>query len=89
MQRLFKEMMILALAVFALIYLLYPSLGIFELIPDAIPLLGSIDEATATLILINTLRYYGLDLTKLFGAKSDPSNTVEGRRASERPPHYR
>jgi hypothetical protein len=26
------------------------------------------DEATATLIILNTLNYYGLDLTKLYGS---------------------
>ena len=30
------------------LYLVYPSLGIFELIPDAIPVVGSLDEAAAT-----------------------------------------
>lgn len=71
MGRLFKEMMILALAAVALIYLIYPSLGVFELIPDAIPVIGSLDEASATIILVNTLRYYGLDLARLYGRR-DP-----------------
>ena len=30
------------------LYLVYPSLGIFELIPDALPIVGSLDEAAAT-----------------------------------------
>lgn len=30
------------------LYLVMPTLGIFELIPDAIPLIGSLDEAGAT-----------------------------------------
>ena len=65
--RLLKEMVIVFLAVFAVIYLIFPTLGIFELIPDAVPLIGSMDEATATLIILNTLNYYGLDLTNLYG----------------------
>lgn len=64
--RAIKEMIIFFLAVFATLYLLFPTLGIFELIPDAVPLVGSIDEAGATLILLNTLNYYGLDLTNLY-----------------------
>lgn len=70
MGRLVKEMMILGLAAAAAIYLIYPSLGVFELIPDAIPIIGSLDEASATIILVNTFRYYGLDLTRLFGKRS-------------------
>lgn len=70
MGRLFKEMLVIGLGAVALIYLIYPSLGIFELIPDAIPVLGSLDEATATIILVNTFRYYGFDLTKLYGKRA-------------------
>lgn len=69
--RILKEMMILGLAAVAAIYLIYPSFGLLELIPDAIPLIGSLDEATATLILINTLRYYGIDLSRLYGKSTD------------------
>jgi hypothetical protein len=70
MGRLLKEMMIIGLAGVATIYLIYPSLGVFELIPDAIPILGSLDEASATIILINTFRYYGFDLTRMYGRRT-------------------
>ena len=71
MRRLFKEMMIIGLAVIALVYLLNPTLGVLELIPDNLPLIGNLDEAGATLILLNTLRYYGLDLNRLYGRSRD------------------
>jgi hypothetical protein len=71
MPRLFKEMVILGLGAVAAIYLVYPSLGVFELIPDAIPVLGSLDEASATVILLNTLRYYGIDLARLYGKREE------------------
>ena len=67
MRRLFKEMMIIGLGGIALIYLMNPTLGVLELIPDNFPLIGNLDEAGATLILLNTLRYYGLDLSRLYG----------------------
>jgi hypothetical protein len=79
MKRLFKEMFILGLAAVAVIYLMYPSLGVFELIPDAIPLIGSLDEATATLIILNTLRYYGVDLSRLYGRQKEQAHLPEGR----------
>jgi hypothetical protein len=78
MKRLIKEMFIVGLAAVALIYLMYPSLGIFELIPDAIPVIGSLDEATATIILINTLRYYGLDISRLYGRSRNQERLPEG-----------
>ncbi len=34
------------------IYILNPTFGIFEFIPDATPFIGNLDEATATGILI-------------------------------------
>ncbi|MFN8449608.1 MAG: DUF1232 domain-containing protein [Anaerolineae bacterium] len=78
MGRLLKEMMILGLGAVALLYLIYPSLGVFELIPDAIPVIGSLDEASATIILVNTLRYYGLDLARLYGRRAP--QLPDGRR---------
>jgi len=65
MIRLLKEMMIVLLAVVSLIYLMLPSL-----LPDFIPLIGWLDEGAATLTIVNTLKYYGLDLTDLYGTRS-------------------
>jgi uncharacterized membrane protein YkvA (DUF1232 family) len=74
MTRLLREMLILGLAAIALIYLVYPSLGLFELIPDAIPIIGNLDEAGAILILVNTLAYYGVDVTRLYGRSERRTN---------------
>ncbi len=41
------------------IYLIYPSMSVFELIPDAIPILGSLDEAGATAGLLYALSGLG------------------------------
>jgi len=50
----------------AFIYLLNPTAGVFEFIPDNIPLVGNLDDATATMVLLAALRYFGWDLTELF-----------------------
>ncbi len=68
--RIFKDLFIIGLAVLALIYLVNPTAGILELIPDNFPLVGNLDEAGATIILVNTLAYYGLDFSKLLGSRN-------------------
>lgn len=45
----------------ALIYLLNPTAGIIELIPDNVPLIGNLDEFSASLVLLHAIRH-------LFGA---------------------
>jgi hypothetical protein len=44
------------------VYLANPTLGVFELIPDNLPFVGNLDEATATAILISCLGYLGIRL---------------------------
>lgn len=78
MRRLFKDMTMLGLGAIAVIYLLNPTLGLIEFIPDAFPIIGNIDEATATLILINVLKYYGIDLT-MFQKQQTKRRVVRGQ----------
>lgn len=66
MIRLFKEMFIIFVALIALLYLLNPTLGILEFLPDNLPLVGNLDEGLAVVILLNTARYYGIDLTRMY-----------------------
>ena len=49
------------------VYLANPTLGVFEAIPDNVPFVGNIDEATATAILISCLGYLGIRLPFLSG----------------------
>jgi uncharacterized membrane protein YkvA (DUF1232 family) len=58
-----KTVWVSALGLLSLAYLLNPGAGVFELIPDNLPLLGNLDEATAVALLLASLRYFGLDLT--------------------------
>lgn len=62
--RLFKEMSILLTAFIAVMYMILPSL-----IPDVIPFIGALDEGAATLIILSTLKYYGIDLTGIYGVR--------------------
>ncbi|HQW04767.1 MAG: DUF1232 domain-containing protein [Flavobacteriales bacterium] len=61
-----KKFLVGMAGVLAFLYLLNPTLGIFELIPDNVPFVGNLDEATATMVLIAALRYFGWDVTEWF-----------------------
>ena len=53
----------------SIIYLLNPTAGIFEILPDNLPIVGNLDEAAAVALLLSVLRYFGLDLTNYFNRK--------------------
>lgn len=44
------------------VYLANPTLGVFEFIPDNIPGIGNLDEATAMAIFLSCLGYLGIRL---------------------------
>ena len=52
----------LLLSGLGLLYLVYPSAGLLELIPDILPVVGNLDEAAATGLLLYGLRRMGIDL---------------------------
>lgn len=59
----------------ALLYLINPTLGVFEFLPDNIPFLGNVDEATATLLLISALAFFGIKIPLFFQPKQPTSST--------------
>jgi uncharacterized membrane protein YkvA (DUF1232 family) len=61
-----KGIMTLLGGVLGLIYILNPTSGIIELIPDNIPFIGNLDEAAAVVLILGALRYLGIDITQIF-----------------------
>lgn len=61
-----KSVFIAILGILSFLYLLNPTAGIFEFLPDNIPFVGNIDEVTATTLLLSSLAYFGIDLSRLF-----------------------
>jgi len=51
----------LACAALSVLFLLNFTMGFFE-VPDNLPVIGNIDEALATSVLIAALRYLGIDI---------------------------
>jgi uncharacterized membrane protein YkvA (DUF1232 family) len=68
-----KDIVAGALGIFSVVYLLNPTAGFLEFIPDNIPVIGNLDEAAVTAILIGVLAYFGLDINKLFNGSSTKS----------------
>lgn len=69
MKRLLQTLIVLAVGAVSALYLVNPSFGLFELIPDNLPMVGNLDEADATALLVGVARYFGLDVTKIFERK--------------------
>ena len=65
----FKSLMMFIAGIIAVIYLINPGAGVIELIPDNIPLIGNLDEAAATMLLLGVLNYFGIDILRWFRKK--------------------
>jgi uncharacterized membrane protein YkvA (DUF1232 family) len=61
-----QDITVIGAALFAVFYLINPTAGFIELIPDNIPLIGNLDEAGAVFILISALKYFGFEMPNIF-----------------------
>jgi uncharacterized membrane protein YkvA (DUF1232 family) len=77
-----KKLMVALVGVIAVIYLFNPTAGFIEFIPDNLPLIGNLDEAAATLLIINTLAFFGVDLHTLFQRDEKPKRGAREAAAS-------
>ncbi|NNC68574.1 MAG: DUF1232 domain-containing protein [Gammaproteobacteria bacterium] len=69
-----KSLIVAILGLLSILYIINPTAGIFELIPDNLPFVGNLDELAASTLLLSCLSYFGIDLFNIF--KKDKSNTV-------------
>jgi hypothetical protein len=53
-----KKFFISLLALASAFYLLNPTAGIFELLPDNIPFVGNVDEGLAVYLLFSSIEYF-------------------------------
>jgi len=72
-----KKLGIFLLGIFCLLYILNPTAGIFEIIPDNLPVIGNLDEAAAVATLLMCLSYFGLDLPNIFRRDDDKDITIK------------
>lgn len=76
-----KSLFVLATGLLAAAYLLNVGAGIVELIPDNIPIVGNLDEAGATLLLLNCLAYFGFDLRRSVRRAPETTSNEQSRNA--------
>lgn len=76
-------MLVGAVMCVALLYLINPTLGVFEFLPDNLPLIGNLDDGAAAALILGGLRYFGIDLLGLFN-QSPTQKVVRRRRVRPR-----
>ncbi len=64
-----KNFFIGSLGFVCVIYLSNPTFGLLEILPDTIPFMGNLDEASATIILLAVLNHFGVDIKGFLGMK--------------------
>jgi len=64
--KILKHIAVVVLGIISVLYLLNPTAGFFEILPDNLPGVGNIDEAGATALLLACLAYFGIDATRFF-----------------------
>ena len=78
-----EDIVVFIVGFVCLIYLLNPTMGVFELIPDNIPLIGNLDEVGATALLFYALRHFGYDVINLFNNFKAAQDRNAGRRRND------
>lgn len=71
-----KKMIVICLALLSALYILNPTAGLFEIIPDNLPIIGNLDEATAVALLLMCLKYFGIDLPNIFRPDTPTDKTI-------------
>ncbi len=61
-----KSVIIAIIGLLSLLYIINPTAGLIEIIPDNFPIIGNLDEAAATALLLSCLSYFGIDLFNIF-----------------------
>jgi uncharacterized membrane protein YkvA (DUF1232 family) len=64
-----KDKLMAFVGLVCLVYLANPTFGLFELLPDNLPIIGNLDEAAAVGGILSVLRYFGYDFTAWFSVK--------------------
>ena len=64
-----KDISAILVGAMAVLYLINPTAGFLEFLPDNLPIIGNIDEAAAVLIIISVLQHFGIQVPTIFKEK--------------------
>jgi len=64
-----KTILVVILSLLSFIYLLNPTAGIFEFLPDNLPIIGNIDEGLAAFVIYSSVEYFRGKQIGLFGQR--------------------
>ncbi len=81
-----KDILVALAGLLSLVYLMNPTAGVFELIPDNFPIIGNLDEAAACAIILAAFRYYGIDLTSFLGRRVRGRSKPSGKKKDPESP---
>lgn len=72
-----KKPAVFLLGLLSVLYILNPTAGLFEIIPDNLPFIGNLDEAAAVALLLMCLKYFGIDLPNIFRRAEADDKTID------------
>jgi len=70
MRKKFGDTIAIILIILSIIYLVNPGFGFFEVLPDNMPIIGNLDELAASVILIGSMEFLGVDIYRYFRKKN-------------------
>lgn len=71
-----KNFFIGVLTFISAVYIINPTFGIFEILPDNLPFVGNLDEFTMGMILLNCLKYFDIDLLSFLSGRKNQDNNL-------------
>ena len=78
-----KNFIVALIGIISAMYLFNFGIGIIELIPDNFPIIGNLDEAAATALLLSSLSYFGIDLFNIFKKEKEENSTENNPKISK------
>lgn len=86
MGKFLKNILVLGVGAVGVLYLINPTAGFLEFIPDNLPLVGNLDEGAAMVLILGAARYYGIDLSNLFKRDDEKQLPAETGQRKQLPP---
>ena len=74
-----KNFIVALVGIISAMYLLNIGFGFIEFIPDNFPIVGNLDEAAATALLLSSLSYFGINLFNIFKKDTKEKSPIDNQ----------